>query len=281
MTFDPAIWLWVPFGLAVVAGFLNQKAPAIVFLIVTAFAGMNMGSIEIFALASSFSVLLMAYYLPILQKNDNTQWVSYVVWPIIIAWCVLLFFHLIPGFNNLKVLDNVVAGVQSAPYSMYLNLDKPLIFFALLFAYPLLLGDKSQFRWKHALVTLIPLFLLLPVAVFLGALKPEFSLPSWWWIFALNNLLLTCIAEEALFRGFIQQSLSRRFDWRLGLVVASILFGLAHVGGGMMLMIFAGLAGLGYGLVFHFTQRLWCAVLVHFIFNFTHLLFFTYPVLSH
>ena len=58
---------------AVVAGFVNQKAPAIVFLIVTAFAGMNTGSIEIFALASSFSVLLMAYYLLILQKNDNTQ----------------------------------------------------------------------------------------------------------------------------------------------------------------------------------------------------------------
>ena len=281
MTFDPAIWLWVPFGLAMVAGLVDQKAPAIVFLIVTAFAGMNMGRIEIFALVSSFSVLLMAYYLPTLRKNGNTQWASYAVWFIIITWCVLLFCHLVPGFNNLKVLDHVVAGTQSTPYSMYLNLDKPLIFFALLFAYPLLLGDKSQFRWKCALVTLIPLLMLLPVAVFLGALKPEFSFPSWWWIFALNNLLLTCIVEEAFFRGFIQQTISRRFDWRLGLVVASILFGLAHLSGGIMLMIFAGLAGLGYGLIFHFTQRLWCAVLGHFIFNCTHLLLFTYPVLSH
>jgi membrane protease YdiL (CAAX protease family) len=280
MTFDPAIWLWVPFVLAVVSGLANQKAPTIVFLIVTAFAGMNMGRMEIFALASSFSVLLMAYYLPTLRKNESTLWMSYAVWPLIIAWCVLLSLHLVPGFDNLKVLDEVVAGPQSAPFSMYLNLDKPLIFFALLFAYPLLLGDKSQFRWKCALVTLLPLLFLLPVAVFLGALKPEFSLPSWWWIFALNNLLLTCVAEEALFRGFIQQSLSRRFNWRLGLIIASILFGLAHFGGGMLLMIFAGLAGLGYGLIFHFTQRLWCAVLVHFIFNFTHLLFFTYPILS-
>lgn len=197
-----------------------------------------------------------------------------------IIWCVMLFVHLIPGFNNLQVLNKVTAGPLSAPFSMYLNLDKPLALFALFLAYPFLLGSEAKGRVKPALLVMIPLLSLLPIAAMLGALKPELSLPSWWWLFALNNLILTCVAEEALFRGFVQQSLSRRFDWRLGLVIASILFGLAHFAGGPLLMVFATLAGPGYGLVFHFTGRLWCAVLAHFLFNFCHLVFFTYPILA-
>ncbi|HGF7235830.1 TPA: CPBP family intramembrane glutamate endopeptidase, partial [Vibrio cholerae] len=31
---------------------------------------------------------------------------------------------------------------------------------------------------------------------------------------------------------------------------------------------------------FHFTGRLWASVGVHFLFNFAHLLFFTYPMLA-
>ncbi len=206
--------------------------------------------------------------------------VYYLGWSVVIIWCVMLFVHLIPGFNNLQVLDKVTAGPLSAPFSMYLNLDKPLALFALFLAYPFLLGSEAKGRVKPALLVMIPLLSLLPIAAMLGALKPEFSLPSWWWLFALNNLILTCAAEEALFRGFVQQSLSRRFDWRLGLVIASILFGLAHFAGGPLLIAFATLAGLGYGLVFHFTGRLWCAVLAHFLFNFCHLVFFTYPILA-
>lgn len=192
----------------------------------------------------------------------------------------MLFVHLIPGFNNLQILDKVTAGPLSAPFSMYLNLDKPLALFALFLAYPFLLGSEAKGRIKPALLVMIPLLSLLPISAMLGALKPELSLPSWWWLFALNNLIITCVAEEAVFRGFVQQSLSRRFDWRLGLVIASILFGLAHFSGGPLLILFATLAGLGYGLVFHFTGRLWCAVLAHFLFNFSHLVFFTYPILA-
>ncbi|GAM71575.1 CAAX amino terminal protease family [Vibrio sp. JCM 19236] len=96
----------------------------------------------------------------------------------------------------------------------------------------------------------------------------------------LNNFLLTCVAEEAFFRGFLQQVLCKKYGWHLGVAIASLLFGLAHMGGGLLLVVFASLAGLGYGLIFHFSSRLWVAVLFHFLFNFTHLLFFTYPMMK-
>ncbi|MGL6500415.1 hypothetical protein ACSZOJ_19370 [Aeromonas dhakensis] len=53
--------------------------------------------------------------------------------------------HLIPGFTNLKVLDQVQAGPASVPFNMYLNLDKPLVFFGLLLAWPALLGPGAPF----------------------------------------------------------------------------------------------------------------------------------------
>ena len=280
MNLDSAIWLWVPLILAIGAVFFRQKVVALVLLGLTLLSALFIGRIELTAFVSTLVVLGVAYRLPMLASNQKTKPVYYLGWSVVIIWCVMLFVHLIPGFNNLQVLDKVTAGPLSAPFSMYLNLDKPLALFALFLAYPFLLGSEAKGRVKPALLVMILLLSLLPIAAMLGALKPELSLPSWWWLFALNNLILTCVAEEALFRGFVQQSLSRRFDWRLGLVIASILFGLAHFAGGPLLIAFATLAGLGYGLVFHFTGRLWCAVLAHFLFNFCHLVFFTYPILA-
>lgn len=280
MILDSAIWLWVPLILAIGAVFFRQKVVALVLLGLTLLSALFIGRIELTAFVSTLVVLGVAYRLPMLASNQKTKPVYYLGWSVVIIWCVMLFVHVIPGFNNLQVLNKVTAGPLSAPFSMYLNLDKPLALFALFLAYPFLLGSEAKGRVKPALLVMIPLLSLLPIAAMLGALKPELSLPSWWWLFALNNLILTCVAEEALFRGFVQQSLSRRFDWRLGLVIASILFGLAHFAGGPLLIVFATLAGLGYGLVFHFTGRLWCAVLAHFLFNFCHLVFFTYPILA-
>ncbi|MGR5409371.1 CPBP family intramembrane glutamic endopeptidase [Vibrio sp. PNB22_8_1] len=280
MILDSAIWLWLPLILAIGSVFLRQKAVALALLGLTLLIALFIGRIELVAFVSTLVVLGVAYRLPMLASNQKMKLVYYLGWSVVIIWCVMLFVHLIPGFNNLQVLDKVTAGPLSAPFSMYLNLDKPLALFALFLAYPFLLGSEAKGRVKPALLVMIPLLSLLPIAAMLGALKPELSLPSWWWLFALNNLILTCVAEEALFRGLIQQSLSRRFDWRLGLVIASILFGLAHFAGGPLLIVFATLAGLGYGLVFHFTGRLWCAVLAHFLFNFCHLVFFTYPILA-
>ncbi|WP_038890579.1 CPBP family intramembrane glutamic endopeptidase [Vibrio campbellii] len=280
MILDSAIWLWVPLILAIGAVFFRQKVVALVLLGITLLSALFIGRIELTAFVSTLVVLGVAYRLPMLASSQKTKPVCYLGWSVVIIWCVMLFVHLIPGFNNLQVLNKVTAGPLSAPFSMYLNLDKPLALFALFLAYPFLLGSEAKGRVKPALLVMIPLLSLLPIAAMLGALKPEMSLPSWWWLFALNNLILTCVAEEALFRGFVQQSLSRRFDWRLGLVIASILFGLAHFVGGPLLIVFATLAGLGYGLVFHFTGRLWCAVLAHFLFNFCHLVFFTYPILA-
>ncbi|MCX8955020.1 CPBP family intramembrane metalloprotease, partial [Ruegeria sp. NA] len=93
----------------------------------------------------------------------------------------------------------------------------------------------------------------------------------------LSILFLTCLTEEAFFRGYLQSAITLRLEATGGLVAASLLFGLAHIGGGPALVVFASLLGLGCGLGYFATGRLWVPVAMHFGFNLTHLLLFTYP----
>ena len=115
------------------------------------------------------------------------------------------------------------------------------------------------------------------------AWAPKWTTLFLWW--APINLFFTCLSEEAFFRGFVQQELSRigaHSDAAalIALVVGALLFGLAHLGGGMSYVIAATLAGLGYGWAFQRTQRIEAAMAVHFGVNAVHFLLFVYPTLA-
>ncbi|MBD2798344.1 CPBP family intramembrane metalloprotease [Xenorhabdus sp. 18] len=193
---------------------------------------------------------------------------------------ILLFIHYIPGFHNLKYLDKVQVGPLSAPFSMYFNFDKALLPFILIFCMPTLFTRKPLVEapphgWA-LLIAAIPA--LLGLATALGGLSVELHLPNWFPAFVIANLFFVSLAEEALFRGYIQQKLSQWMNPYLALVITSLLFGAAHFAGGGLLMIFATLAGLIYGLTWLWSGRLWVAVAFHFSLNLMHLLFFTYPI---
>ena len=154
------------------------------------------------------------------------------------AWmyspCTGLAAHAFPGFSNLLVLDGVVSGQLSVPFTLYFNYDKPLIIFALLLASPSMLSIRPQgvigtrsganpdntigYRWS-----LLPILFLSIAALGLASsyIRFEFSIPGWWWIFAFNNLVFTCAAEEVLFRGYIQNMIVRYTNVGIGLVLAA------------------------------------------------------------
>lgn len=274
MHIDHFIWIWLLLGASILAAFLKAPKVSLSLLAATLLGSLVAGVLSPLGFAFVLIFLAGIYYL------KGKPWLPPAIHStVVVIGCLALFLHFVPGFNNPQVLQNVQSGPLSADFSMYLNLDKPLAFFALLLAFPALLGENRKVSYRAVLLISIPLFTLLPIAALLGAIKPELSIPNWWWLFAFNNLLFTCVAEEALFRGFIQQKLTNKYGVYIGVAVTSLLFGLAHFAGGPLLIVFASLAGLGYGLIFHTTGRLWAAVLVHFLFNFSHLLFYTYPIL--
>lgn len=271
----PDTIIWLALGLAVLLCLARQQRSGLILLGIALLTALWLERLGPVAALVSLAGLLLAWRTPTLPQPCRG-----VALTLVLLWALALTLHLVPGFDNLKVLDRVQAGPASVPFTLYLNLDKPLIFFGLLLAWPALLGPGGAIRWRPLALLMLPLAALLITAWQLGALKPEVGLPHWWWLFALNNLLFTCVAEEALFRGLIQQGVASRSKPWLGLLVASLLFGAAHLAGGPLLMLFAALAGACYGLAFLLSGRLSVVIAIHFLFNFAHLALFTYPLAS-
>lgn len=200
---------------------------------------------------------------------------------ILIACAIGLFIHAFSGFNNLKYLDRVTVGEQSLPFTMYFNFDKALVPFILLLCLPSLFTTKAvktaqPWQW-WLLIAAVPV--LLVIATLAGGLGFERHFPNWLPIFIICNLLFVSLAEEALFRGYLQQRLTQWLNSPyLALMISALLFGGAHFAGGPLLMLFATLAGIIYGLAWMWSGKLWLAVSFHFGLNLVHLLFFTYPV---
>jgi membrane protease YdiL (CAAX protease family) len=215
----------------------------------------------------------------------------------VVLFSLALMAHVLPGFHNLLIVKDVVLSPGAVPYTLYLNFDKAFVGLFLLAFGPPLLSSRTQ--WGAMLAMTIPRVVVLLVlvavcAMWIGHVRLEPKWPAFlpFWVWA--NLLFTCAAEEALFRSVIQRHLqgerafaagqdaavsSRTGSRRglTGLAIASVLFGVAHFAGGLQLILMATLAGVGYGWMFWRTGRIEASILTHFLVNFTHLLFFTYP----
>ena len=201
------------------------------------------------------------------------------------ALALALTLHWVPGFRNPLLLGPVAFTPDAHPFTMYLNLDKSAVGFALLLLYRPLRRDVGDARslLAGAAGTALAVALLLPLALHLHAIRWAPKLPEGLWLWALNNLLLVAFAEEALFRGFLQASLARWLGGHAGgewaaIGLASLAFGNLHHAAGPLMVGFASVAGGAYGLAY-LHGGLLASVSAHFGFNLLHLLLFTYPLL--
>ncbi|WZB75532.1 hypothetical protein WJ972_04015 [Achromobacter insuavis] len=64
---------------------------------------------------------------------------------------VLLFLHWLPGFHNPLVIPRAALTPDAVPFSMYLNLDKPLVaFWVVLAAAPAMAGANARHAHRGA-----------------------------------------------------------------------------------------------------------------------------------
>ncbi|MEX0286865.1 MAG: lysostaphin resistance A-like protein [Paracoccaceae bacterium] len=268
----PVIWPWSILIAAQIAVLSRQQRLGLTLLAVFGGTALGLGLVTPMAVGIAFLGLLGAAGLR--RLNGIAALAGHLA---LILWCVALGAHLIPGFHNPLVLDQVQAGPASGVFSMHLNLDKPLVLFAVLMAWPAMIRGAVSTKTGPLVIG----FAILPLLFFLGlatdAIRPEAGLPSWWLIFALSNLFLTSLTEEAFFRGYLQSAFVSITRPAIGVALASFLFGLAHIGGGPALVAFASILGAACGLGYFATGRLWVPVLMHFGFNALHLALFTYP----
>ncbi|WP_088344365.1 MULTISPECIES: CPBP family intramembrane glutamic endopeptidase [Rhodomicrobium] len=240
------------------------------------------GQLDLFACAPILLLAVAAY-----AASTQSRWAfalsAYVLFPLL---AVGLFMHWLPGFHNPQVVEPQRLTPDAAPFNMYLNLDKPLIGYWLLLAWPYLSLAKPPRVWLSAgLVAMAATTAAcLGAALLIGFVGWAPKWPEWGWLWVLNNLLLVSMAETALFQGYVQDRLGRLLGKaRLGpiaaIVGAAILFGAAHHAGGWQLIALAGLAGLGNGFAYRY-GGLQAAVIAHFGLNLMHFGLFTYPMLA-
>lgn len=84
--------------------------------------------------------------------------------------------------------------------------------------------------------------------------------------------LLAGLAEEILFRGVLQTTLAESAHPLLGLLIASVAFGLAHLITPTYALL-AGLIGLYLGLLHFVTQNLFVPIVVHALYDFVALMY--------
>ncbi|MFL6700276.1 MAG: CPBP family intramembrane glutamic endopeptidase [Vitreoscilla sp.] len=198
--------------------------------------------------------------------------------------------HLVPGFRPVTLVHDLRLTPDASPFSLAPNFDKPAAGLVLLAAFCLRATSWRQFG-SQALAILVTALATCAVAIGIalatGYVRFEPKWPAVTLAFLLTNLLFTCVAEEAFFRGLIQERLMRLAEargqaaWKWGAIAAStLLFGLAHVGGGPAWMLAATVAGLGYAVIYARTRTTEGAILVHFAVNAAHFVGFTYPRLA-
>jgi membrane protease YdiL (CAAX protease family) len=201
-----------------------------------------------------------------------------------VALAAGLASHWLPGFFSARVITAVRFTPEAAPFSMYLNLDKPLIGFWVALACPWVFTAVALRRAVIATSVMLPvttvLCLITAMSMSLIGWTPKW--PAQGGIWALNNLLLVTLTEELIFRGYLQGGLTRLlkhvpYHHTLALLLASLAFGLSHLGADWQWAVLAGIAGLGYGIAYR-SGGLAAAVITHFGLNLAHFSLFTYPM---
>lgn len=215
-------------------------------------------------------------------RARGTPWCG-LAWVLLLALSAALAAHRWPGFQNPVAIDGLRLSADAVPYTQYLNFDKGAVGLVLLamLARRLRPGDDlAGLARTTVLVWAVTTTAVLTLALLGGVLRADFKLPPQTASFLLVNLLLTCVAEQAMFRTLVQDPLRGTAGAGLAVVLSAALFGGVHAGAGLGMAALAGLAGLGHAIVYEQTRRIEAAILVHFGLNATHFLAFTYPALA-
>lgn len=191
-----------------------------------------------------------------------------------------LAMHKVPGFHNPMLAEGIHFSSDGAPFSLWANFDKAVVGIILVGVFCDRIGSRDEWlamARRIAPVVLSSLILVLGLGWLLGQVRPDLKWTQYSAWFLASNLLITCVAEEAFFRGFLLQKMAWSLrGWRGGAAIAalatSILFGLAHLGGGVLPALLATVAGTHYAAAYLLSKRVEGAILAHFTLNAVHFL---------
>ena len=196
--------------------------------------------------------------------------------------------HRLPGFNNPVLVESIKLSADATAFAQYANFDKAsagLVLLAFLCKRAHTVSDWQKVLRRTYPIALFTTVIVIIAAVTIGYVKPEFKFSPFTPIFLATNLLFTCVAEEAFFRGFLQDRFAKmfyrvRFGGLTAILCSGVLFGITHVGGGFNYVLLATLVGIGSAYAYSVIQHIEAPIFTHFMLNAVHFIGFTYPHLQ-
>lgn len=224
-----------------------------------------------------------------LAARSNANRLQKIVFGTITAMLALaLAMHRVPGFNNPAILVNMQFSADAPPFTQYANFDKGAVGLILLAFFCNRSSSISGFLGilkRTSPIAIATTTCVIATAIVIGFVRPDFKLSWTTPVFLATNLFFTVVAEEAFFRGFLQDRLAAslhqfRFGVHISIVFSAVIFGIAHIGGGISYFLLAIIGGFGYAYAFSISRRIEAPIFIHFMLNTVHFIGFTYPSLN-
>lgn len=287
-----SLWLFLTFsalGLSICGAWVQPRngdavgytrwLPLYLAAVVCAFAGQFLQAPAVLGLVALFAAAKYA------TKATLGRGLRIVLFSLTVLLSLALALHAFPGFKNPLLVENIKFSANSAPFTQYANFDKASVgLFLLLFFCPRVssVRELGQVLRQALPATLATAVVVLTLSLLAGFTHVEVKLPAFTAVFLATNLLFTCVAEEAFFRGLLQTKLSTtmsnlKYGETVAIGLSGALFGVAHLAGGGAYTLFATVAGIGYAYVYSKTKRIEAAIFAHFLVNALHFVLLTYP----
>ena len=243
---------------------------------------------KIVTYASLFPLTLLVVCLLSLKFNPK-RFIHLFASMIIAIIGLGLMTHMIKGFDNLLLIKEVIYGHSDIPINIYLNFDKvSLAIFILGLSIPVL---QNKEEWKHTILITIPwiafsAFILLGFAKITNFVGFDIKLPSTSIYWLIINFFFVVIPEEAFYRGFLQNEITKNLPNKAGPILAilsvSLLFALIHIFfvPNLTFITLTFIASILYGTIFYFSKAIESSIITHFSINVIHFFFFSYPYLQ-
>ncbi len=278
-----ARWPWLLFNWAAAVVMLLLVGPD-----VRAWLRARLAAHPALAIHVPFAMALYGMAAALLVGSHS--WLNFLLWPVCAGVATMLVGHGEGEPSPARLLGAAVAlGVLAGIWERGLQIQVPggqhlslaflvaidLALFLLTVVRPLRTFDVGAgLTGREVGVALGAVAVLAAIAIPAGFALGFLSIESRWLGFAhgiarlFGLIVFVGLPEELLFRGTVQEALSRLWSPRTGWVAASIVFGLVHLPKhapppNWRYAILATLAGLAYGWVYRKTGKLWATAVTH------------------
>jgi membrane protease YdiL (CAAX protease family) len=223
------------------------------------------------------------------RKEHFPRWAKAGLWLLLVPLAFWVATYRPAGFSYPLVFSLPDATDVMPRYEFFANLGKGLCGFVLLY-FLWVAPRKNEFIVApkyQLLVALLAPVVVIAMAIFVLGLDVQVKIFEQIFLFALGNLLIISVAEEAFMRLLLQQPMcnaiacmtTNRWAQELApLLLVTVIFVAIHSGlSGAAVWIYA-VAGFLYGLSYTLSKNIAYPIAVHFMVNQIHFSFLTYPL---